>query len=190
VSTAVGRTVGELDAMDAAAFIAAMAPLFEGALRFLDRLAAARPFGSAAALFEAARAIATAMPEGEQVELLDAHPRIGAPPGSVSALSRREQGYDRERRDGVEASGNRTIGMDVGRTDLARTLETLNDAYEARFGFRFVVFVAGRPREAIVPELKRRLREDRGTELLVGLTAVMDIARDRWRVLGAEGADG
>ena len=36
------------------------------------------------------------MPEDEQLELIDAHPRLGAPPASVSAASFREQGYDRE----------------------------------------------------------------------------------------------
>ena len=69
------------DAMTAREFTAAMAPLFEGAPGFLWRLAAARPFGSAERLFERARELAHAMPEPHQVELVDAHPRLGAPPG-------------------------------------------------------------------------------------------------------------
>ena len=36
------------------------------------------------------------MPEAEQIELIDAHPRLGAPPATVSAASYREQGYDRD----------------------------------------------------------------------------------------------
>ena len=72
-----------------------MAPLFEDAPRFIGRLADARPFGSWANLFARAEAVALAMPADEQLELIDAHPRIGAPPGSVSALSYVEQGYDR-----------------------------------------------------------------------------------------------
>jgi 2-oxo-4-hydroxy-4-carboxy--5-ureidoimidazoline (OHCU) decarboxylase len=82
-----------LDAPDDDAFVAAVAPLFEGAPLFLARLAAARPFGSAEAMFGRARGIAHAMPEDEQLELIDAHPRLGAPPGSVSAFSFVEQGY-------------------------------------------------------------------------------------------------
>jgi 2-oxo-4-hydroxy-4-carboxy--5-ureidoimidazoline (OHCU) decarboxylase len=61
--------------------------LFEGAPRYLDRLEAAGPFDDDDALFAAARSIAHAMPEDEQVELVDAHPRLGAPPGTVSAMS-------------------------------------------------------------------------------------------------------
>ena len=70
--------------------------LFEEAPRFLAKLAAARPFGSWESLFVRADELALAMPMDAQLELIDAHPRIGASPGSVSALSFREQGYDQE----------------------------------------------------------------------------------------------
>ena len=141
-----------------------MAPLFEGAPRFLARLHAAGPFEDDAALFESARSIAHAMPEEEQIELVDAHPRLGAPPGTVSALSYVEQGYD-----GTHAPG----------ADTAAELERLNDAYEARHGFRYCVFVAGRPRAALLPEMVAALEADRDTELHRALDAVVDIAIDR-----------
>jgi 2-oxo-4-hydroxy-4-carboxy-5-ureidoimidazoline decarboxylase len=143
------------------AFVAEMAPLFEGAPRFLRRLAAARPFASADELFAAAEHIALAMPEPEQLELIDAHPRLGAPPGTVSELSHAEQGYDRETSEAIE------------------TLTRLNAAYEARFGFRYCVFVAGRPRAALVPELEAALLRDRDAERERALRDVVAIARDR-----------
>ncbi|MFL5680526.1 MAG: 2-oxo-4-hydroxy-4-carboxy-5-ureidoimidazoline decarboxylase [Chloroflexota bacterium] len=145
-------------------FLAAMEPLFEGAPRFLRRLAAARPFASSDELFTRAREIALAMPEDEQIELVNAHPRLGAAPESVSALSFREQGYDRSAPAPV---------------DVATELERLNDAYEARFGFRYCVFVAGRSREALIPGFRAALDADRDTELRRALVAVVDIARDR-----------
>ena len=83
-----------LDDLDADEAVAALAPLFEGAPRFLERLVAKRPFAEPDVLIAKARAIAHLMPEAEQLELIDAHPRLGAPPGSVSPLSFREQGYD------------------------------------------------------------------------------------------------
>ncbi len=138
----------ELDRSPADAFADAVAPLFEGAPRFLARLAAARPFGSAAELFAHARSIAHAMPEAEQLELIDAHPRLGAPPGSVSALSFVEQGYDRTDADAA---------AEAERLDLADRLARLNAAYEQRFGFRYCVFVAGRPRADLVPEMTTAL---------------------------------
>jgi 2-oxo-4-hydroxy-4-carboxy-5-ureidoimidazoline decarboxylase len=107
------------------------------------------------------------MPEPEQLELIDAHPRLGAPPGTVSAMSFREQGYDQ----GGEA------GLSGG--DLATALERANEAYEARFGFRYCVFVAGRPREALLPGFAAALRADRDTERRRAIDAVVDIAIDR-----------
>ena len=163
-----------LDELDDAACAAALAPLFEGAPRFLARLAEVRPFGDEATLFERARAIAHAMPESEQVELIDAHPRIGAPPGSVSALSFREQGYD------VEAAD---AAAEAERARVAAALVRLNEAYEDRFGFRCCVFVAGRPRAALLPELESTLDADRHAELHRALDAVVDIAADRYRTL-------
>ena len=143
---------------------ATLAALFEGAPRFLARLAAAGPFADDAELFARAREIAHAMPEPEQVELIDAHPRLGAPPGSVSAMSYREQGYDRG------------AGTPV---DVAAELERLNDAYEMRHGFRYCVFVAGRPREALLPGFAAALDADRDAEIHRALDAVVDIAIDR-----------
>jgi 2-oxo-4-hydroxy-4-carboxy--5-ureidoimidazoline (OHCU) decarboxylase len=139
--------------------------LFEGAPRFLDRLEAAGPFASTDLLFHVARDIAHAMPEDEQIELIDAHPRLGAPPGTVSSMSYDEQGYDR-------ATGTTAV-------DVADELDRLNDAYETRHGFRYCVFVAARSREELLPEMAAALDADRTSELHRALDAVVDIAIDR-----------
>jgi 2-oxo-4-hydroxy-4-carboxy-5-ureidoimidazoline decarboxylase len=162
-------TVEELDAMAPDAFTAAVEPLFEGAPAFVRRLAEARPFGTDDGLFASARAVAREMPEAEQVELLNAHPRIGADPPTVSHLSHAEQGYDEE------------AGPD--QSWIADELAALNEAYEGLFGFRFVVFVAGRPRADIIPTLEHAVRADRDEELRRGLDDVVLIAHDRWEKL-------
>ena len=169
-SAADALSIDRLDVVAPGAFAAAVAPLFEGARGFLGRLAVARPFGSVEGFFDTARLIAHAMPVGEQIELIDAHPRLGASPGSVSALSFVEQGYGR----GTERAPETTV---------AAELERLNDAYEARFGFRYCVFVAGRSRAALLPELAAALEADRAAELARALDAVIDIARDRYATM-------
>ena len=133
-----------------------MAPLFEGAPRFLARLAGARPFDSMDVLFARARSIAHGMPEAEQVELIDAHPRLGAPPATVSAMYMRRTGRPSEAagfRDRVAAEELRGSKRPPRRLrgSLAAELERLNAAYEAGLGFRYCVFVAGRPRAALIP---------------------------------------
>ena len=52
----------------------------------------------------------------------------------------------------------------------------LNHAYEARFGFRYCVFVAGRSRAELLPDFGPRSRPDRDAELRRALDAVVDIA--------------
>lgn len=143
---------------------------FEGAPWFVERVLAGGRMESDVALIRRAREVALAMAESEQVALLAAHPRIGAAPGAVSAMAYREQGYDRD---------------PVSLTDeLAR----LNDAYEDRFGFRYVVFVNGRPRSEIARLLEEALSADRDAELQRGLDDVVSIAADRLRRVREDGA--
>lgn len=162
-----------LDRSSAEIFAATMAPLFEGAPRFLGRLAGARPFGTLDALFERSRRIAHAMPEAEQLELIGAHPRLGAPPADVSALSFVEQGYD-------HVAAARTGGE----------LDHLNEAYEEQFGFRYCVFVDGRSRAELLPGIAAALETDRQAEIERALDAVIDIARDRAGRLSAPAGRG
>lgn len=164
-------SVEQLNDLTAAAFADAAAPLFEGASQFLTHLAAARPFQSFEEMFQAARAVALAMRSDDQIELLNAHPRIGAGAGAMSALSRAEQGTD---------------GLSEADPHVIHELAELNEAYEARFGFRFVIFVAGRPRSAVVPILEAALRADPADELRRGLDDVVSIAEDRLRRRRAE----
>lgn len=172
-TSATSLSIDDLDVIGPGAFAAAVAPLFEGARHFLGRLAMARPFGSMEALFERAREIAHAMPLEEQLELMNAHPRLGAPPASVSALSFVEQGYDR---DGGERAAHES--------------DRLNAAYEARFGFRYCVFVAGRSRAILLQGLVAALEADRATEIDRALDAVVDIARDRCATLTGMSQEG
>jgi 2-oxo-4-hydroxy-4-carboxy--5-ureidoimidazoline (OHCU) decarboxylase len=139
-----------------------LAQLFEGAPRFIRRLAG-EPFTSWDGLLRRAEQVALTMSEDEQIELLNAHPRIGAAPSSVSALSRREQGYDR----------------DAGTAELKARLDRLNDEYERRFGFRFVVFVNGRSRERIADLMPEHMNLPRDEERLRALSDVIAIARSR-----------
>jgi 2-oxo-4-hydroxy-4-carboxy--5-ureidoimidazoline (OHCU) decarboxylase len=136
--------------------------LFENAPRFCDRLAAGE-YASWDDLLARGEEMARTLPEDEQLELIDGHPRIGAQPSSVSATSYREQGYDRE---------EENLALQV-------LLDALNFAYESQFGFRFVVFVNGRSRREIAEVMKAKLDADRASELSRALTDVFAIARDR-----------
>jgi len=112
------------------------------------------------AIIAKARGALEGMTEADRVAVLDAHPRIGADSASLSLHSRREQG------DAADAA-------------TLRDLAELNDAYEKKFGFRFVVFVAGRSKQEIVPVLRTRLANTREAELKTGLDEFLTISLDR-----------
>jgi 2-oxo-4-hydroxy-4-carboxy--5-ureidoimidazoline (OHCU) decarboxylase len=158
-------SISDLNDLSADAFADEVAPLFEGARGFLQRLAAARPFDSDQAFLATAREVARTMPEPDQVELLNAHPPLGGDPAAVSAASFEEQGY---------ASTDEQDAQ-----PMLEELAMLNEVYEERFGFRYVVFVAGRPLSAIGPLIEAAMRNDRAAELGRGLDDVIDIGADR-----------
>ena len=137
--------------------------LFENAGPLQARLHAEEPFASGAAMLARAREILDALSEPEQIAVINAHPRIGERPGKVSTASFTEQGYDR----------------DTTPPEVFRRLATLNEEYEQKFGFRFVVFVNRRSKEAIVPLLEARLRGTRDEERQAALREILAIAEDR-----------
>jgi 2-oxo-4-hydroxy-4-carboxy--5-ureidoimidazoline (OHCU) decarboxylase len=163
-----GPDLGRVNAASPAVAAEVLAPLFEGAPRSLGRLAAERPFETDGDLLAAAARLARELPAAEAVELVNAHPRIGAEPASVSALSHEEQGY---------AEDDPSADAEAAR--VAEELEWLNDAYERVHGFRYAVFVAGRPRAAIIPLIEVGLRNETDAELRRAVDDCVDIAADR-----------
>lgn len=140
--------------------------LFEGAGPLIARLRAEGPYSSPGAIVHRAREILPQLSEDEQIAIINAHPRIGESPERVrtqSALSFREQGYDR----------------DTTPPEVLLRLASLNEEYEQKFGFRFVVFVNRRPKEALIPILEARLRGSRDEELRMALREIVAIAEDR-----------
>ena len=140
-----------------------LAEAFEGAPTLIARLAGeVSPQDAPETVIAKAREVIAVITERERVGILNAHPRIGADARTLSALSRAEQGT---------SSDDQT----------ARELAELNEAYERRFGFRFVVFVNGRARRDVVPVLRARLRSSRDRELATGLDEFLAISLDRLR---------
>ena len=133
-----------------------LAAIFERAPRLAERVRGT----DAASILASARTEIARMSESERIGVLNAHPRIGADPASLSPVSRREQSGD----------------ADVA---TLQALAAMNEEYERTFGFRFVVFVAGRSKAEIVPVMRERLRRTRAEELATGIDEFLAIARDR-----------
>ncbi len=130
-----------------------LAELFEGRTRFVELLANVDdPLGRAEELL-------VALSHEDKIEALNAHPEIGA--RKLSQRSAGEQGSDA---DPAVLSG----------------LAYLNQVYEEKFGFRFVVFVNGRPKREILEVLRERIGHTLEEEVDTGCRQLVAIARDRW----------
>jgi 2-oxo-4-hydroxy-4-carboxy--5-ureidoimidazoline (OHCU) decarboxylase len=131
-----------------------LAGLFESRTRFVEQLAAEEN------PLVRARTLVHELPLEEKREILDAHPAIGQRSG-LSARSAAEQGSDDD-------------------PDVLAELARLNTAYEARHGFRFVVFVNRRPKAEILEVLRSRIDNPTDRELETALDELIAIAQDRW----------
>jgi hypothetical protein len=100
-----------------------------------------------------AEEIAAGLSDADKTEALAGHQRIGEP------------------------SPEQHGGDPAVLTELAY----LNQVYEEKFGFRFVVFVAGRPRTEVLEDLRDRIANTREEELETGIRELVAIAQDRWR---------
>ena len=101
----------------------------------------------------AAHGVIAQLPEEDKAAALAAHPRIGEP-------SPEQRGED---------------------PAVLAELAYLNQVYEEKHGFRFVVFVNRRSRAELLPVLQERLKRTRDEELETGLEELVRIAEDRWR---------
>jgi OHCU decarboxylase len=162
--------VGELNRLPRDEFVAALRPLFEAAEPLAEALQARRPFTSYQELLAVAEEEVQRLPREQQIDVVNAHPRIGESPERVSALSYAEQGYATEDRAAMAA--------------VYQELRALNEKYEQRFGFRFVVFVNGRPKTQISEVLRERLQRQVENELRTATHEMLAIARDRLAKLG------
>jgi hypothetical protein len=102
---------------------------------------------------ERAEEVALALDDGDKTAALAQHPRIGEP-------SPEQRGDD---------------------PAVITELAYLNQVYEEKFGFRFVVFVAGRPRAELLAVLRERLERTPEEEVETGIRELVAIARDRWQ---------
>ncbi|KAJ2898836.1 hypothetical protein GGI21_000691 [Coemansia aciculifera] len=160
-------TISETNHLSLSEFTQVISLLFEPTALLTRRIYDSRPFESYDKLLDRASELIRDLSPLEQLEVVNAHPRIGEKTTNLSALSCMEQGTKSANEDQV----------------MAKWAE-LNREYEAVYGFRFVVFVNGRSKESLFPIARERIAHgNKNRELATGLSEMVDIARDRVRKL-------
>lgn len=139
-----------------------------GSAEWARRMAAARPFRDRESLLERADAAWWALDEAGWREAFRSHPRIGERKADAGQTGR-EQAWSAGEQSAV------TTAADATRDALAEG----NRAYEARFGYIYIVCATGRSADELLALLRSRLANDPATEIRTAAEEQRKITRIR-----------
>lgn len=155
--------LAQLNQMTEAEFIQVIGPAFEDTPQIAAQAWPQRPFASVADLHSKMVALVRAMTEADQLSLIQAHPDLGTRVAMAEA-SVAEQSQ-------------------AGLTQLTAVeyddFQALNQRYKDRFGFPFILAVAGHSKASILENFRQRLGNDPATEKATALQQIETIAQLR-----------
>jgi len=120
-----------------------------GSGRWAEGMTARRPFPDLADLHRAADLVSQTLGREDWLEAFRSHPRIGET-RNVSRWSKKEQ-----------------EGMEAAAEDLRTRLARLNQDYQERFGFIFIICAVGRSGEEMLAQLEERMENHPDDEIRV-----------------------
>ena len=164
-------SMAEVNSMERAAFVAAFGAVYERSPWVAEGAWAMRPFADPAALERSFQTIVLNAGDARQLELLRMHPRLGTRK-PLSGYSQAEQ-----------AGAGLLAAAEREREQLA----VLNQAYEQKFGFPFIIAVRNASLQTILASCEGRMNNDVQTEFDESLRQVFTIARFRLSDLLGEG---
>jgi OHCU decarboxylase len=157
------HTLRELNSLDRAGFVDALASVFEGPPWIVEQAWDARPFASVERLHQALCDVMYAAPVEQQVALVRAHPDLvgrAALAGTLGPASTAEQA---------------AAGLDRLTLDEIATFQRYNAAYREKFGFPFVICARENKKASILTGFAVRLEHTREEEITTGLVEVSKI---------------
>jgi OHCU decarboxylase len=125
-----------------------------GASRWVSTMLSRRPFASRDAVFSAADEIWRSLGPSDWLEAFSHHPRIGE---QSSAMP--------QTRTGSQWAASEQAGMQRANDQARDALAAANRAYEARFGYIYIVCATGKSADEMLSLARQRLRNDPDTEL-------------------------
>jgi 2-oxo-4-hydroxy-4-carboxy-5-ureidoimidazoline decarboxylase len=167
VSTATNAGLARLNALPPDAAAAELAACC-ASRRWVAALSQARPFADVGALYRVAADQLAALAWSDVREALDAHPRIGERTASAPTAAR-EAAWSRAEQSGAGDADSAT----------AAALAAANAAYEAKFGYVFLIRATGRTATEMIAAALDRLDHDELTEQVVVRDELGQIVRLR-----------
>lgn len=169
-------SLSDLNASTEAEFVTAIGDVFEHAPWIAERAARQRPFQGVTALHDAMMRVVSDATAAEQLGFFRGHPELAskvARAGAMTDHSIAEQG---------------SLGLNRLSDAEFALFEERNAAYQARFGFPFIICVRRHTRDSILARFAERLRNDVAAEHAAAIQEIGFITRLRL-VLKVTGPD-
>jgi N-carbamoyl-L-amino-acid hydrolase len=169
-------TLSDLNACDPLIFVETLRGIYEHSPWIPAAAAAMRPFNGIAALKLGLQTAVELGGEEQRLALLRAHPELAGKAAIAGELT-------------AESTGEQAAsGLNLCSAEEYAQLHALNAAYNAKFGFPFILAVkgptgAGLTRQAIIETFARRLKNQRADEMAEALRQVHRIAEIRLNAL-------
>lgn len=156
-------TILQLNQMSQADFTATLGEIWEETPAIARKAWQSRPFANLEALYQVMLSVVNAMSEAEQLALIRAHPDLGSKTKMAEASVQEQAG----------------IGLDRLSESEYQHFQALNQAYQDKFGFPFIIAVKYQTKESILAAFTTRLNHNLEQEKQEALKEISQIARLR-----------
>ena len=143
-----------------------------GSRQWAERMIAERSFENVADLIAKADRVWWSLKQGDWREAFLSHPKIGEKKAAV-ATSEQSKQWSTAEQAGIAEAANSTLA----------TLAELNQQYEDKFGYIFIVCASGKSSDEMLAILRSRLGNDPEEELRVAAAEQAKITKLRLRKL-------
>ena len=156
-------TLAQLDRMSRSDFTTALGEIWEETPEIANQAWHNKPFEDVEALYRAMVAVVENMSETQQLALIKAHPDLGSKTKMAQASVEEQSG----------------VGLDRLSESEYQRFQSLNQAYQDKFGFPFIIAVKYHTKESILNAFETRLQNSQEQERQEALTEISKIARLR-----------
>lgn len=153
-------TLEQLNSARVTDFVSALSGIFEHSPWIAERAAAVRPFTSTVQLLDAMCTVISTATDAEQLRLIRAHPELA---GKAAIRNRLTVESGREQKG---------AGLDSCTPEQFARLHELNNAYNERFGFPFILAVRGHDPASIIRCFEERIGHEPAAEQQVALRQI------------------
>jgi len=143
-----------------------------GSKQWAQRMVAARPFNSLSTLLESSDRIWWSLTTADWLEAFHSHPKIGEKQAVAAVAPEAQQWSEAEQAGTREATAETTAA-----------LAELNETYERKFGYIFIVCASGKSSEEMLAILRARLPHNKDEELRIAAAEQTKITELRLRKL-------